>query len=92
MQLENYWISIIRDLTIFHSPIVVGVDSPDEINSVFDTIAYSKGASVIRMMENFLGETDFRKGLTNFLTKYSFENAITVGKSLIHNFKYYVKK
>ena len=79
MQLENYWISIIRDLTIFHSPIVVGVDSPDEINSVFDTIAYSKGASVIRMMENFLGETDFRKGLTNFLTKYSFENAITAG-------------
>ena len=75
-------------MTIFHSPIVVGVDSPDEINSVFDTIAYSKGASVIRMMENFLGETDFRKGLTNFLTKYSFQNAITAGKLILLHSKY----
>ena len=79
-------------MTIFHSPIVVGVDSPDEINSVFDTIAYSKGASVIRMMENFLGETDFRKGLTNFLTKYSFQNAITVGKLIILHSKYLHKE
>ena len=70
---------MIKEVTIFYSPIVVGVDSPDEINSVFDTIAYSKGASVIRMMENFLGEADFKKGLTNFLTKYSFQNAITAG-------------
>ena len=59
---------------------MVDVDTPDQINAVFDMIAYSKGASVIRMMENFLGERDFRKGLTNFLNKFSFQNAVTEGK------------
>ena len=71
------------DATNSSHSIVVDVDTPDQINAVFDTIAYSKGASVIRMMENFLGENDFRKGLTNFLTKFSFKTAVTQGESLI---------
>ena len=70
------------DATKSSHSIVVDVDTPDQINAVFDTIAYSKGASVIRMMENFLGENDFRKGLTNFLTKFSFKTAVTQGGSL----------
>ncbi len=65
------------DATFGSHPIVVEVNSPDEINAVFDTISYSKGASVIRMMENFLGENDFRKGLNSFLEKYSFKSAVT---------------
>ena len=55
------------DSTLASHPIVVGVDTPDQINSVFDTISYSKGASVIRMLETFMGPEDFRKGIHNFL-------------------------
>ena len=65
------------DATEGSHPIVVHVDSPDEINAVFDKIAYSKGSSIIRMMENFMGEDDFRQGISNFLKKFSFKNAVT---------------
>lgn len=65
------------DATLSSHPIVVDVDTPDQINAVFDTIAYSKGASVIRMMENFMGDKDFQLGIHNFLVKYQFQNAIT---------------
>merc|ERR1711962_360541 len=65
------------DATDASHPIVVNVDTPDEINAVFDKIAYSKGSSVIRMMEDFMGEDDFHRGISNFLKKFSFQNAVT---------------
>ena len=65
------------DATESSHPIVVDVSTPDEINAVFDQIAYSKGASVIRMMEDFMGGDDFRRGISNFLKKFSFQNAVT---------------
>lgn len=45
-------------------PIFVQVNNPDEINEIFDGITYSKGAAVIRMMNYFLGESVFNKGLS----------------------------
>lgn len=65
------------DATLSSRKIVYDVSTPDQINAVFDTISYSKGSSVIRMMDNFLGEDDFKAGITSFLIKYSFKNAIT---------------
>ena len=53
------------------------VDTPDQINAVFDTISYNKGASVIRQLEDFMGTTDFKLGLHNFLEKFAFQNAVT---------------
>ena len=65
------------DSTLSSHPIVVDVNTPDQINSVFDTISYSKGASVIRMLETFMGPEEFRKGIHNFLVKYAYKNAVT---------------
>ena len=48
-----------------------------QINGVFDTISYSKGASVLRMLESFLRPGEFMAGVTNFLDRYAFQNAIT---------------
>ncbi|BFZ00939.1 hypothetical protein BsWGS_03978 [Bradybaena similaris] len=53
-------------------PVYVPVGHPDEINEIFDTISYAKGASIIRMMRFFLGEDTFRKGITNYLRKLSY--------------------
>ena len=50
-------------------PISIPVGHPDEINEIFDRISYAKGASIIRMMDKFLSEETFRKGLSNYLTK-----------------------
>ena len=65
------------DATIGSHPIVVDVDTPEQITSVFDAISYSKGGSVIRMMEGFMGEDDFRRGITAFLKRFEFKNAVT---------------
>ena len=50
---------------------------PAQINAVFDIISYSKGASIIRMIEDFLGPDDFRKGLHNFLVQHKYKTAVT---------------
>ena len=39
------------------------VTTPDQIKSMFDTITYSKGGSIIEMVSNFLGFETFFKGL-----------------------------
>ncbi|XP_013408526.1 uncharacterized protein LOC106172388 isoform X2 [Lingula anatina] len=56
-------------------PIYVPVGHPDEINEIFDTISYSKGASIIRMMSHFLTEDLFRRGLTHYLNRHAYDVA-----------------
>ncbi|XP_069173006.1 LOW QUALITY PROTEIN: uncharacterized protein [Procambarus clarkii] len=56
-------------------PISIPVGSPSEIDQIFDDISYSKGSSVIRMMYNFLTESTFRKGITNYLNGQKYSNA-----------------
>ena len=56
-------------------PIRTKVETPDEINEVFDAIAYQKTASVLRTIENFVGPELFRKGVASYLRKFSFANA-----------------
>lgn len=56
-------------------PVFFEIHSVDDINSVFDSITYSKGASIVRMMQNFLGENTFRSGLTRYLNRHRLSNA-----------------
>jgi puromycin-sensitive aminopeptidase len=58
-------------------PIEQAVKNPAEVSQLFDAISYSKGASVIRMLENFLGEETFRKGLNRYLSAHMYDNART---------------
>ena len=53
----------------------IDVETPDEINEVFDGIAYEKTAGVLRMIEAFVGVDAFRKGIASYLTKYAYANA-----------------
>jgi tricorn protease interacting factor F2/3 len=56
-------------------PIDVKVKSPAEVRQIFDEISYNKGGCVLMMLENFLGEKNFRIGLHNYLLKYKYDNA-----------------
>ncbi|XP_063493298.1 glutamyl aminopeptidase isoform X3 [Symphalangus syndactylus] len=58
-------------------PIVVTVTTPDEITSVFDGISYNKGASILRMLEDWIKPENFQKGCRMYLEKYQFKNAKT---------------
>ena len=51
------------------------VETPEQINEVFDAIAYQKSAAVLRMIETFVGRDVFRKGVGSYLQKYSYSNA-----------------
>ena len=56
-------------------PIDVTVNSPAEIREIFDVISYDKGGCVLRMLENYVGETNFRAGLKNYLSSFKYGNA-----------------
>jgi len=50
-------------------------ETPDEINELFDAIAYEKTAAVLRMVEAYVGRDAMRAGIAAYLRKYSFGNA-----------------
>ena len=56
-------------------PINVDVKHPEQIREIFDVISYDKGGCVLRMLENYVGVENFRKGLKHYLTKYRYSNA-----------------
>ncbi len=58
--------------------IEVPVRHPDEIHSIFDTISYSKGASVIHMLHGYLGKDNFRDGLRHYLKQNAYKNTDTL--------------
>jgi len=51
------------------------VETPEEINEVFDAIAYEKSAAVLRMIENYVGQEVFRAAVAAYVKKYSYANA-----------------
>ena len=40
----------------------------------FDGITYGKGASVLKQVPKYLGEENFRKGVSNYLKKFAYQN------------------
>jgi aminopeptidase N/puromycin-sensitive aminopeptidase len=56
-------------------PIRQKAESRNEINALFDGIAYGKTAAVLRMQENWVGEETFRDGIRAYLKKFSYSNA-----------------
>lgn len=56
-------------------PIDVKVNSPAEIREIFDAISYDKGGCVLRMLEHYVGEPNFRKGLKKYLSDFKYQNA-----------------
>lgn len=58
-------------------PVVQTVSTIDEANLAFDTITYEKGLAVIRMLEAYVGEEDFRQGVRDYLNARHYGNART---------------
>ncbi|CAO2188057.1 unnamed protein product [Urochloa humidicola] len=58
-------------------PIEVEVNHASEIDAIFYSISYDKGASVIRMLQSYLGAERFQKALASYIKKYAYSNAKT---------------
>src|SRR4026209_646489 len=53
------------------------VERPEEAAGMFDVLTYEKGASVLRMLEQYLGATVFRAGVREYLRRHAYANAET---------------
>jgi aminopeptidase N/puromycin-sensitive aminopeptidase len=49
--------------------------TPAQINEMFDGIAYGKAGAVLGMLENYLGQETFRRGVHNYLAVHLYSNA-----------------
>ena len=58
-------------------PIEYDVVSPADAEGMFDILTYEKGAAVVRMLEQYLGEDSFRDGIRHYMQTHQFDNAET---------------
>ena len=58
-------------------PIIQPIKDVFQANEAFDTITYSKGMSVIRMLENYVGEDAFRDGVRAYIKAHAYGNTVT---------------
>ncbi|MFU8858633.1 MAG: M1 family metallopeptidase [Deferrisomatales bacterium] len=58
-------------------PIEYEVRSPADADGMFDLLTYEKGASVVRMLEQYLGPQRFRDGIRHYLAKHAYGNTET---------------
>ena len=56
-------------------PIHQEANTPDQIQELFDGIAYGKAAAVLRMLESYLGEQTFQAGVNAYIQKHQYANA-----------------
>ena len=74
-------LSLRRDAIDGVQSVHIPVHHPDEIGTIFDgAIVYAKGARLMNMLRNYVGEEAFKSGLANYFEKFAYQN--TVGDDL----------
>ena len=58
-------------------PIEVPVHRAEDINQIFDSISYSKGSAVLRMISKYLGEDTFIDGVRRYIKEHAWGNTET---------------
>jgi puromycin-sensitive aminopeptidase len=58
-------------------PIEYPVVSPADAEGMFDILTYEKGAAVVRMLEQYLGEERFRDGIRRYMVAHAYGNTET---------------
>ncbi len=57
-----------------HAVMPPSIDSV-QIQTLIDEVTYQKGSRLIRMIEGYLGEESFRKGISEYLRRHQYANA-----------------
>ncbi|MFM8312276.1 MAG: M1 family metallopeptidase [Ilumatobacteraceae bacterium] len=53
------------------------VEAPADCDGMFDVLTYEKGGSLLRMLEQYLGEDGFRRGVSHYLSTHEYSNTET---------------
>ena len=56
-------------------PVQQPIEDESEALAAFDDITYLKGLSVVRMLEAYIGEAQFRDGLRQYMARHAYSNA-----------------
>ena len=73
MTYQHQW-TLKVDASRSSHPIINQVEYYEEVEDLFDAISYRKGAAFLSCVKRILGDS-FQKGITNYLKKYSYQNA-----------------
>ncbi|XP_062307429.1 leucyl-cystinyl aminopeptidase [Osmerus eperlanus] len=58
-------------------PVSTQVTSPEQVEEMFDSVSYEKGASILLMLNASMPDGQFRKGIIQYLSRYSGSNTVT---------------
>jgi puromycin-sensitive aminopeptidase len=53
------------------------VEAPHDCDGMFDVLTYQKGGSLLRMLQQYLGEDEFRAGVRHYLSTHEYGNTET---------------
>ncbi len=65
-----------EDAQISTHPVLQPIASAEQAAQAFDGITYDKGAAVITMLEAYVGASDFRRGVREYMRKHAFGNTV----------------
>ncbi len=56
-------------------PVRSDAATPAEIQAQFDPMSYQKGGALLRMIESYIGEAAFRRGIQAYMKRWQYKNA-----------------
>lgn len=65
------------DVMPYTHPVEVECRAAKQINSIFDPISYAKGASLIKMLNDCIGEDKFRDAVRLYLSTHAYSNTVS---------------
>lgn len=66
-----------RDNYLDVQPVSLDINHPDEIHTIFDgAIVYAKGARLLKMLFDYIGEDAMRTGLKKYFEKHAYKNTV----------------
>ena len=69
--------ALIVDGLLASRPVEFPVQAPEDAEAMFDVLTYEKGASILRMLEQYIGPEVFRAGVRLYLERHALDNADT---------------
>lgn len=74
---DEFFPALHADSNSHTTAIYAPLEDPKDINEHFDpAITYGKGAAVLRMLHNYIGDDSFRSGLHSYLDSKKYANAV----------------
>nr|WP_315261345.1 M1 family metallopeptidase [uncultured Duganella sp.] len=66
-----------RDALATTHPVVQRIATVEQASQAFDSITYSKGEAVIRMLESYVGEDAWRAGVRSYMARHAYGNTVS---------------